>query len=291
MPDFRIGVEIGSRIPAISPLTAEVFPTLAAAVRRIAEAALEQWRAYANGAPLPGGGTIHNRTGEYARSIQLRQIGPFSAEVYSNLSYADTIEDGGPAYDMKRMLDTSLKVRMSKKGNRYLIIPFRHNAPGSVLGQQMPGSVYEWWKGPSRQASSITLRYLRPAFIHAYDIGTHQRLKELPRQHMWGSVPDWRYQWGTRLTAADLSDMGIDGKESKRLKGMVMFRKPGGTGRGAHTQYITFRTMSDRSRGWIRPKQEGKHPARITAEQLQPVAEEAFARAMEEDLRVILGAS
>ena len=73
--DFRISDDLGHLMPSGSPLTREAFPTLAFAVRRIAQAVHQQWVAYASGAPLPDGKTIRNRTGDYARSIQIRELG------------------------------------------------------------------------------------------------------------------------------------------------------------------------------------------------------------------------
>jgi hypothetical protein len=139
---FRISVELGGLIPDGVPITAAMLPSLSAAVRDLAEMARAQWVAYALGAPMPNGDIIHPRTGEYARSILLQQTGPFSAEVMTTLPYADQIEDGMPRRDLKDVLGRSMKVRVSAKGKRYLIIPFRWNTPNSVLGHTMPQQVY-----------------------------------------------------------------------------------------------------------------------------------------------------
>jgi len=278
--DFRISVELGSLIPFWSPLNAAAFPNLAGAVKMITEAAHQHWIAFANGAPLPSGKVISNRTGEYARSIQIRPIGPFAAEVFSDLRYARQIEEGSPARDMKKILNTSLKVRLSAKGTRYLIIPFRHSAPGSVVGQTMPPAVATWWK--DKTASRITGRFRRISGTGAWSIKTRSPI----------TVAAWKYRWGSRLGKADLEGMGITGKAADRLKGMVMFRKPGvKAGGSAHTQYITFRVMSESSKGWIAPATEGKWPAKTVADTLRPIAEEAFRAAVTEDVKALLGRS
>lgn len=275
--EFRIAVELGHLLPEGSPLTGALFPTLSYAVKTIAEAAHQQWVQYASGAPLPDGKIIKIRTGEYARSIQLRQIGDFSAEVYSNLAYAIAIEEGSPARDLKKILDSSLKVRLTKDGRRYLIIPFRFNNPNSVLGNNMPQAVHDWWQ-QGRNPSSITGTYRRLSGTGAYDIKTRERI----------TVPGWRYKWGDRLGKQDLADLGVTGQAASRLQGMYNFRKPGGSGGSSHSQFVNFRTMVEGSRGWIAPAVEGKHPARTVAQQLQPVAEQAFQRAVEEDVKRIL---
>ena len=79
--------------------------------------------------------------------------------------------------------------------------------------------------------------------------------------------------------------MGITGQAAKRMAGMTNFRQPGGRGGGAHSQYLTFRVMSEDSSGWKAPAIPGQYPAKITAEHLRPMAEPAFKKALEEDVR------
>ena len=268
-------------------MDAATFPNLARAVQIITERAHAMWGAFANGAGSVGnaslpGGPIRNRTGEYARSIQVRQVGDFAAEVYSNLAYARAIEEGTPARDMKKMLDTSLKVRVSAKGKRYLIIPFRHNTPNSVMGNAMPQAVHDWWK--DKAPSSIIGTYRRVSGTGAHDIKTREKI----------TVPGWKYRWGERLTADHLEALGFKGEAARHMKGMVNFRNPGGDGqpaKGSHSQFISFRVMVEGSKGWMMPAQPGKFPARTTADALRPVAQGLFTAAMEADIRRILGAA
>jgi hypothetical protein len=285
MAEFRISVHLPPLMLA-SAVTASNFPSLARAVQMVAERAHAMWTAYAAGAPdvngvaLPGG-PLKNPIGEYQNSIKLRQIGPFEAEVYSNLPLAKDIEEGAPARDLKKMLDTSFKVRISKKGKRYLIIPFRHNSPNSVMGNNMPKAVQKWWK--TAEPSFINngkIEYKRRSGTGAYDIKTR-----LPIM-----VPAWRYRWGDRLGKDHLEALGITGAAAKRLAGMVNFRNPGGDGRkkGSDSQFITFRTMMEGSPGWIVKAKPGKYPARTTAEAMRPFAEKVFAAAMEEDIKRLL---
>lgn len=279
MTEFRIAVDISGLIPAGSPLNAATFPHLAFAVKEIAEAALRQWRSYASGEALPNGKVIQTRAGEYARSIMLRQRGDFDAEVYSDLPYARAIEEGTPQRDLKKMLGSSPKVRLTKDGRRYLIIPFRHNHPNSVLGNQMPQAVHDWWREPDRRPSHVTGIGQRVSGLNASDIRTRGPLM----------TPSRTYSWGTRLGKTDLAGIGLGGKAGKRYEGMVNFRKPGGEGGSAHSQFITFRVMREDSPGWIAPAREGLWPARTTADQLRPVAEEFFRKAIAEDVKAILG--
>ncbi len=266
-------------IPPGGPITAELFPNLHAAVRAVAERAHAQWQEYAAGAPLPDGQTIKDRTGTYLRSIMLRETGDFSAEVYSELPYAQAIEEGTKQRDMKDMLRSSMKVRRTKDGRRYLIIPFRWNGPNSVLGNNTPVQVWNWWKHPDRVSSAITARTHRVSGTGAFDIATRQPLL----------VPAWRYRWGSRLSTSAIETLGFadNSQVAKRMAGMVRFRQPG-KGGAAHSQLMTFRVMMEGSQGWIRPAQPGKWPARVTGDALKPAAEGAFAAGVEKDVAALL---
>lgn len=286
--------ELAIRVALAHALTTDAaFPRLAGVVARIAEAAHRQWVAYANGAPLPGGGRIMSRTGEYSASIQLAQRGPYRWEVFSELPYANAIEEGAAARDLKQMLGSSMKVRVSKKGKRYLIIPFRHSTPGptggSLQGNTMPAALHDWWQAGGRQSSAISGHGWRASGTGA--IAFRNRTTGQFRL-VRGQVVQVRareYQWGTRVKKSDLEGLGIDGKHASRLAGMVNFRRPGATGGAAHSSFITFRVMTEDSPGWQLPARPGLHPARTVAQALQPIAEEACRRAMAEDVRAVLG--
>jgi hypothetical protein len=282
-PTYAIKVELAHLIPEGAPITRDSFPYLAHAVETIVAAAHARWTAFASGVPLPDGRVINNRTGEYQRSIQTRMCGDFAGEVFSELPYAAAIEQGSPARDMKSMLNSSLKVRISKDGRRYLIIPFRHDVPGSdssVSRNTMPVEVHKWFGQEGRTSSAVTGRFLRPSGTGAFDLATKKRIM----------VPGWRYQWGSRLGKDDLAGMGFgpDDRVAKRLKGMVNFRTPSATGGASNSKYLTFRVMAQGSPGWLVPAREGFYPARTTADEIRSTAEELFRQAAEADIRRLL---
>ena len=247
----------------------------------MANAAHKQWLAYARGEPLPNGQVIGIRSGTYEGSIQLEQISPFHYRVFSNLAYAEAIETGSPARDLKKMLHSSLNVRVSKDGKRYLIIPFRWGTPGTIGfgGNIMPQAVHDFWKPQGVARSRIISLGTRPSGTGASDIKTRQTIL----------VPQRNYAWGARLTQQHLGAMGIGGKAAKHMAGMVNMRNPGGSGGAAHSQYLTFRVMTEDSPGWQAPAIPGKYPAKITAEKIRPIAELAFKQAMETDIRNYFG--
>lgn len=279
MTEFRIAIDLGSVLPPGSALTPESFPALAHAVRQIVIAAEERWKQFASGAPMPNGQRIGIRSGTYMRSIQAYFTSPFSGEVYSSLAYADAIENGAPERDLKRMLGSSWKVRVNAKGKRYLIIPFRHDTPGSVVGNNpMPQSVHDWFQMPGRTRSEVVGTYDRTSGALGSSIATKQRM----------TVPGWRYKWGSRLTRQELQDMGLPDRQVRRLAGMVNFRDQEMGSGARHSSYMTFRVMTEDSKGWIAPARPAMQPARQVADELRPVAEEAFQRALAEDVKRML---
>lgn len=271
---FPVGVELGALIPQGSRFTRDVFPNLAAAVEMMGKQAHEDWVAFAMGRPLPGGLIIQNRTGEYARSILVRSTGDFAAEVYSELPYARAVEEGMPERDMKRMLQTSMKVRRTKDGRKYLIIPFRANSPGSVQGNAVPQQVMDFFR-QANSPSSISGSFRRTSGQVASDVSTRKQV----------TVPGWNYNWGARLGKRDVAAMGITGQQAKRLTGMVQFRDPSS---GGHSQLISFRRMTEGSKGWIAKAQPPKAAARAVADAIRPLCEQAFAAAITADVQGML---
>lgn len=278
---FSIAIDLGD-VEVPQGFTREAFPNLAGAVLAVTQAAHGQWREFARGTPIPGGRTIRNRTGAYLRSIVYDMRGDFTGEVYSDLPYAHTIEEGAPARDAKAILGHSLKVRVNAKKQRFLIIPFRHDQPNSVIGQGMPKSVWDWWHEGNRQTSSVDSvdPVGRQSGTGAMDIHTRGPLM----------VPARKYTWGARFSKADAIALGLSKQQVRRTQGMVHFRKPeGGPGYAGHDQFITFRVMSEASKGWMIPAQEGAFPARTTADLIRPEAEKIFKAAVEADIASYLG--
>ena len=276
MSAFNIRVAIV--VPLGAGLDARTLPNLAAAVARLADKGQEMWQAYAAGGPLPDGKRIHSRSGTYLKSIQVRQLGELSYEVYSDLPYADAIERGSPARDLKRMLDTSAKVRMSKAGKRYLIIPFRWGTPGTTgFGANvMPTAVHEIARAlaPSRVIGMGS----RVSGHGGYDVVTRKPM----------TVAQRRYSWGDRLQASAISAAGVHGTPQRRMAGMVKMQGHDQKG-SKQTSYLTFRNMVEGSPGWLAPARDGLWPARTVARKLFPAAEEIIKAAVAADVQAYLG--
>ncbi|HWY23760.1 MAG TPA: hypothetical protein VNX47_02510 [Nevskia sp.] len=273
MAYYAIKVELpfGITLPAGGAVSI-TFPNLAEAVRQLAEFGQAQWLDYARGAPLPDGRSIPSLAGgngEYLRSIVLSQQGDLHWRVSTDWPGADRIEEGLPSYDMKQMLRTSAKVRVNKRGGRYLIIPFQHGTPGTVgFRSVMPEHVYELAR--QMRASHVTGSRRVNNAIGLHDIATRKPVRVVRRT----------YSYGDRLPAG-LVSKAREGHRTDQMAGMYRFDSP----TGGHSRFLTFRTMSERSQGWIRGAIPGFWPARTVAEQIRPQAEAIFQEALQEDVK------
>lgn len=271
MSQFKISVDmadVGAQAGAI--INAAVLPRLNQAVRAVVTATQANWAESVHRARLWQG-----EKDAYAASIQAKMTGDFEGLVWSEYKYAREIDDGRPARDLKKYLDTSQKVRRTKDGRRFLIIPFRHGTPGSTAhAPAMPTEVYDAAKllksskivgQGQRAAGEVTS--LHPVW-GAQPLGKKKQTPFLfdraTRQHV--MVPRNIYQWGERLAGLP--------KSLSRYEGMVK------TGSAKHTQYMTFRIMMEGSKGWIIPPQPGQKIVAGVVERMQPLAERVFAEAL-----------
>lgn len=249
---YRINYDLSSIGPALNE---KVAPLMNQAVRAVAMATQAKWQDAVQNAKLWSG-----EKDAYAASIKSDMTGPLSAFVYADYKHALEIETGRPPRDLKKMLDTSMKVRVSKKGVRYLIIPFRHGVPGSN-SNPMPPDIYRQAKALT--ASTVLSKTTRLSGTGAWDIKTRKP----------ATVKQNIYQWGGRLTGDSIP---------RNQQGMVRFdtSSPG----SKRSTYLTFRVMSQKSSGWIVPAQPGQYIAKKVADEMRPKAEAAFAEAVKRSL-------
>jgi len=211
--------------------------------------------------------TFNKPTGRYIHGIEAGVMYPYEGNPMIGMvvntfhPVARYLEDGYGPFDMKKALDTSKQVRMSKPdkhGNRhkYLIIPFRHGTPDSS-GQEratlgtMPPDIYELARNlaQSQRLSS----YKEPS----------------PNQ---GEAVRHTYAWGDRITQMEIiektgADWGSRSKmvadpryyqdqtytwKSSPYAGMVRMQSGPEPNRST---YMTFRVMSETSdpHSWWHP--------------------------------------
>lgn len=265
MSQYKLSVDLGPLLAANSAISQAIFPLISQAVRAVAEEGAYRWKSAVMKAKLwPEG-----EKAPYVESIRWQMIGPMTAEITTDFKLAGEIETGRPAKDLKRMLQTSRKVRAvaggKHAGQRYLIIPFRHNTPTAsgegAYAPQMPAQVYAL-------AKQLVASYVLPP-------GTVNPAKRLSASgHM---VAQHSYQWGGRLQSGLVPKLN-PGHKSDPYAGMVRFDTSAGKGRTS--AYLTFRIMGEWSNGWVVGPRPGLYLAKGVADDLQGVLEDAVGQAV-----------
>ncbi|HCE08551.1 MAG TPA: hypothetical protein DEQ40_08115 [Oxalobacteraceae bacterium] len=273
MQSFNVSVDLSGLMAAQAAIRDQLFVNLSAAVERMAMAGAERWRAAVLRAPLWDG-----ERKAYADTIRVEHTGPYSAQIVSDYRYVEDIETGRPPYDMKRMLDTSMKVRVSKKGRRYLIIPMRHNTPGNTaLARAMPADVYAQAK--TLAPSKIISQGMRQSGTGAYGI---QKAGKFRSPFL---VRNNNYQWGGKLPDGLAPKMRTEHKTDPYAS-MYRFqaKTPGGKN---YSTYMTFRVMAEGQSGWIIPAKPGLYIAKEISDGLMADAPAIFGRALQTDLSAL----
>ena len=256
---FSIKIDLGTVMEAGGVVTSSILPRVHEAIGALAAQAQKNWADAVMKAP----GIWSEERKAYAGSIKWEYVGDFHARVTTDYDKAGEIEHGRPARDLKVMLNTSMKVRQSKEGKRYLIVPFQHNVPGSsALAPSMPDSVYQIASqlAPSR----VTGMGRRVSGTGAWDVGTRAP----------ATVPQRQYSWGDRMEGPGVP---------RNYQGMVRFDVKG-QGGAKRSSYLTFRVMKEDSPGWIVPAKPGLNLVQNVVSGLNPVAEQVIAEAVKRDL-------
>ena len=272
---YSITLDLGAQMDMAAGINAQIFPLVSQAVNGIAQATASRWIEGVQRAKLWSG-----EKGAYAKTIAWRMTGDFSAVVETDYRYAQDIETGRPARDLKQMLNTSMKVRRTKDGTRFLIIPMRHNLssmPSHVAGAAKKLSASSIVGQGQRRAGELT----SAAFGHGMTAMSETRQRRNPFAKDIGTRKDVMvtknfYNWGAKLAAGS---MGPNAKgKTDRFAGMYRFDT--NAGKAKSSAYLTFRVMSEKSKGWIVPAQPGQRIARDVATEMQPVAEEFLHQAV-----------
>lgn len=265
MSRYRLSVDLGQLLAANSAISQAIFPLVSQAVRAVAEEGAYRWKSAVMKAKLwPEG-----EKAPYVESIRWQMIGPLTAEITTDFKYAGEIETGRPPKDLKRMLQTSHKVRAvasgKHAGQRYLVIPFRHNTPSQsgdgAYAPQMPSEVYAI-------AKRLVASYVLPP-------GTVNPAKRMSASgHL---VAQHSYKWGGRLQSGLVPKLQPHHK-SDPYAGMVRFDTS--SGRSKSSAYLTFRIMGEWSNGWVIGPRPGLYLAKGVADSLHGVLEEAVGEAV-----------
>jgi hypothetical protein len=269
---FKISFDLGSVLEITKIVNKSVFPLLNQAVRAVAKQTASDWQKEIYQAKLWSG-----EKDAYAATVKWKMTGDFTAEVESDYKYAAEIESGRPARDLKKMLDTSTKVRRTEDGRRFLVIPMRHNVKKlQAAGLYGVAKALETSMIASQgQRASGEVTHLSPKS------GMSKSAKQSPYLSNIGSkgenmVSQNNYTWGQKLSKADAG-------ENKWAQGMHKFNTSTPSG-GKSSSFMTFRIMMEGSKGWIVPAQPGQHLVRNVTAAMQPKAQSAFAAAIKKQL-------
>lgn len=275
---FAVKVDLGQLLAGQVDLAAALYPMLRQAVEFTAQEGAFRWKNTVMKARLRD-----VEKAQYIEAIGYRMVDDYNAEIFCTYDYAEKIEHGRPARDLKRALQTSKRVRVAThgkhKGMKYLIIPFRHNIPTpsgeGALAAQMPPDIYA--AAESLKASRVTGQTLRlSGQISGSNAGRWSKLAAKRTARGAGAgrssylIPQAKYSWGGRLPAG-LAPKLKDHHVTDPYAGMVRFDTS--TGKSNRSQYLTFRVMGEWSSGWIVPAKPGLNIARTVAQELQPILE------------------
>ena len=270
---FNISFDLGSALDITAVVNKQVFPLLNQTVRGVAKQLAANWQAEVMQAKLWSG-----EKDAYMKSITWTMTGDFSAVVEATYKHAEEIETGRPARDLKRMLDTSTKVRRTKTGKRFLVIPMRHK-----VSKLESAGLYQ--AAAALKASSVVgqgqrlsgeVTHLSPS-VGMIKAAKQSPFLSNPKTKSPLTVPQNAYAWGDKFKAKDV------GKQNKWAQGLYRFNTstPGG---GKSSSYLTFRIMMEGQKGWIIPPQPGQHIAKKVVDDMRPKANAAFAEAIKKQL-------
>jgi hypothetical protein len=235
----------------------DMFTSYAAVSEQVAAHALETYRGYLLGQPLPNGAAVQHPSGVVAKGAELAEKGFLDYYLENPVPHAESLEKGVQQRDMKDCLPTAKKARRAKDGSLYLIIPFRHGAPGSVGMAPMPARIHAMAQALSR--SKVT-GHRQETSGTGFDVTRNT------------------YKWGGKITTSQIQDAGGTFKSQNRFSGMYKF------GNARHTSYVTFRVMSSKSPGWIIPARPGIWAARTAVQVATQDGQGLLNEALAEDL-------
>lgn len=241
------------------------FPNFLQVGEGISVHAENLYREYLRGKVTPAGKCVQRPSRATSRGVTRAEAGLLLWTIANDSPVAKALEEGTPERDMKLMLPASKRARRSKDGFLYLIIPFRHGTPGARGMDAMPRAVYD--------------RVVK--FKFSKNVGAPaDRLSATGWR-----VPRFFYSWQDKLSPKTLQAMGLDDAAVKKYSGM--HRMEGGNGQSSG--YLTFRVLSQKSKGWVRPATPGLEPLRYAVDQAIAEGMAALEDAFERDVMQALG--
>lgn len=237
--DYSVFQDLASELAAVVVAAGpEMFPNYTAEAEAVSENAEVLYKGYLLGKPLPNGKNIRRAAKEAAEGVARKAAGMLQWDLMNTTDEAKRIEEGAPPWDMKADLPKFKKARRAKDGTVYLIVPFRVGTPGTTtMGTPMPKAVH-------KLAKQLAYSY------QLGTVGTRPNAAGMP-------VPKFGYQWGDKITQQQLANAGLTEAQQRRYQGLYRFNGP------RQSEFVLFRTMSQKSQGWIKPATPGFFPLQM----------------------------
>lgn len=240
-----------------SALGPEDFPYYFEESEAVSEHAEQLYVGYLMGKPMPNGKAISNPAKNAAEGVMRKASGMLQWDLINTSNDAQNIEEGTPERDMKAGLPYYKKTRQAKDGTLYLIVPFRHGNPSAKYLQPMPKHVYKLAK---------QLEYSQ----HLGVVGS--RISATGHK-----VPVFGYKWKGSLPEG-LAPKAKPHHVTDLYAGMYRMNK------AKHTEYITFRTMSQKSVGWVKKATPGFYPMQTAIQTAMDEGMAGLSAALQADL-------
>ncbi len=260
--------KIDEVIVALSALGEDRLPNTALAVGQSVQMVQRKWMDLAKNAfARPRGDYLSGIFDGLHYPLNNNEL---SGAVINTVKHAHAIEYGIQSYDMKKALNTSSKVRISKDGNKYLIIPFRHGTPGAVTLPPMPTNIYDRARnlGFSNQTGGGETegKVLK-------GVGDQGRRTKIAVRNP-----------NNLKTFIHLSKKQTYTWKASPYAGMVKVKRDDTTNQG---QYFTFRVMSEKSNGWIHPGTAPMKLAEKTTQEMNMIIPSVINAGLVADLNML----
>jgi hypothetical protein len=254
-------------VSSLELMSSKFMPKTYRAFKTAASLLSYTWKSYALGAPIPGSAhRLKRPKGTYARSIKVRFLSPFNYVIFSDNPVAKYLEYGTREYDMKETHTKGRKSRVSKDGDPYLIVPFRHGVPGSLSYSVLPEVLYARLRQMIRN-DELTL---------SQRTGGRKKSPNFKGE----LIPRGKYQWGSR---AKIGEAGFE-----RFEGLVAMNIPSGKEKG-HSAYMTFRVISagkSPAMKWIVKARPAMNITKHVVENTKEIIQEIITAGIKQDLGV-----
>ena len=268
-----------------------IFAHTERAVEKLSTMYQEAWINAASGAALPGLPFVVNAR-NYQRTIQRKQTGQYSWEIYSDyttktgLGVTALLEQGHGPIDLKPGLLRGPKSRVGKNG-RYNVVSFRHGSPNSdpQRNDPMPLSVYRSFTNDVKQIDAQ--RQAGATAKSGTSYSSKSSVTPGSRNYMWGKKYDPGSKIGqqTKLILDKGKLKGTYTHKAGKYAGMVRLQQS--TSKSKRGGYFTFRIVSSASdpMSWIVPEKEPWPVRQAVTDFMRPFAEGILQEALQEDIR------